>query len=139
MCAVSKDVANKLIAAGLHDLNTFTLDQLQMKNLPYLKQVFLNPISRVGIYLTQSFQLVCSCFQSDALKYIYLYCHRSSNSKKALFGLFIPTNHKASIFVKDTVATNQMPSMSTMYANERNAKYVLKLPHLLVHLFEPFD
>lgn len=39
MCAVEKDEARKLASAGLQGLNTFSLDQLQMKNLPYLKDV----------------------------------------------------------------------------------------------------
>lgn len=40
MCAVEREEARKLASAGLHGLNTFSLEQLQMKNLPYLKEVF---------------------------------------------------------------------------------------------------
>jgi len=39
MCSVVKEVAKKMAAAGLQDLNTFSLEQLEMKNLPYLAQV----------------------------------------------------------------------------------------------------
>ncbi|XP_065212426.1 DNA polymerase epsilon catalytic subunit 1 [Planococcus citri] len=97
MCAVEKEEAKKLAAAGLQGLNSFSLDQLQMKNLPYLKD-------------------------KDSLKYIYLYCHRAPNSTRAMFGLFIQPNHKAAVYVLDSVRTNQMPNMSTLYANERNNK-----------------
>ncbi|XKL62236.1 hypothetical protein PGB90_002069 [Kerria lacca] len=97
MCSVNKDEAKKLIATGLHDLNTFSLDQLQMKNLPYLKE-------------------------KNALKYIYLYCHRSNNSKKAMFGLFVSSNNKASVFVVDSAGTNLMPNINTLYTKLRNSK-----------------
>lgn len=39
-----------------------------------------------------------------------------------MFGLFIQPNHKAAVYVLDSVRTNQMPNMSTLYNNERNIK-----------------
>ncbi len=39
-----------------------------------------------------------------------------------MFGLFTPMTNKASVFVVDTVRTNQMPNMTAMYNAEYNAK-----------------
>ena len=35
-----------------------------------------------------------------------------------MFGLFLPTSKKAMVFAVDTVRSNQMPNLNTMYANE---------------------
>ena len=40
---------------------------------------------------------------------------------KALLGLFVPTAKKASVFVVDTVRSNQMPNLNAMYGSERSA------------------
>lgn len=50
---------------------------------------------------------------------MYLYHH--SQGHKALFGLFIPSQRKASIFILDTVRTNQMPNLTNLYTAERIA------------------
>ena len=39
---------------------------------------------------------------------------------KAMYGLFLPSSKKGLVFVLDTVRSNQMPNMNTMYNNERN-------------------
>lgn len=39
ICSVVKSEARKLIAAGIHDFNLFSLNQLEMRSLPYLRQV----------------------------------------------------------------------------------------------------
>lgn len=44
-------------------------------------------------------------FFSGSVRHMYLYHH--SQSHKALFGLFIPSQRKASIFVLDTVRIMQ--------------------------------
>ncbi len=36
-----------------------------------------------------------------------------------IFGLFVPATRKANVFVVDTVRSNQMPNLVTMYNNER--------------------
>lgn len=41
MCSVVKEVAKKISAADLQDIRTFSLEQLEMKNLPYLGKVTL--------------------------------------------------------------------------------------------------
>ena len=40
-----------------------------------------------------------------------------------MFGLFFPGAKKASVFVVDTVRTNQMPNMMALYNAEHNTKY----------------
>ena len=40
-----------------------------------------------------------------------------------MLGLFIPAGKKASIFVVDTVRSNQMPNLNNLYNNER-ASYI---------------
>ncbi|CAN8013629.1 unnamed protein product [Ixodes persulcatus] len=58
--------------------------------------------------------------EPGTLKYIYLYHH--AESQKMMFGMFLPPVKKAVVFVVDTVRSNQMPNMSTLYKNERQAK-----------------
>lgn len=41
-----------------------------------------------------------------------------------MFGLFIQPNNKAAVYVLDSVRTNQMPNMNTLYNSERNSKLV---------------
>ncbi|CAB1321597.1 unnamed protein product [Coregonus sp. 'balchen'] len=60
-----------------------------------------------------------SYLEPGSVRHIYLYHH--SQGHKALFGLFIPSQRKASIFVLDTVRSNQMPNLSTLYGAERTA------------------
>ena len=57
--------------------------------------------------------------ESDPMSYIYLY-HHNSNGKQ-FFGVFLPELKKGHVFVNDTVRTNQMPNLGTLYNNERNA------------------
>lgn len=49
-------------------------------------------------------------------------CVSLSSDSRALFGLFIMATKKAHIFVLDRVRTNQMPTMTTVYENERAAR-----------------
>ncbi|KAJ8379395.1 hypothetical protein SKAU_G00001730 [Synaphobranchus kaupii] len=60
-----------------------------------------------------------SYLEPGSVRHIYLYHH--SQGHKALFGLFIPSQRKASVFVLDTVRSNQMPNLSTLYGAERTA------------------
>ena len=79
----------------LADTDTFDLQWLQFKTLahyPYLA--------------------------SESFKMLYLYHHKVGN--KAMYGLFLPSSKKGLVFVLDTVRSNQMPNMNTMYNNERN-------------------
>ena len=56
---------------------------------------------------------------SESFKTLYFYHHKVGN--KAMFGLFMPSTKKVHIFVLDTVRSNQMPNVNTLYNNERNS------------------
>ncbi|KAK3853994.1 hypothetical protein Pcinc_039493 [Petrolisthes cinctipes] len=57
--------------------------------------------------------------EEGSLHQAFLYHHRSGN--KAIFGLFFNLSKKCSIFVLDTVRSNQMPNVGNLYNAERNA------------------
>ncbi|KAG7263406.1 hypothetical protein CRUP_007412, partial [Coryphaenoides rupestris] len=85
-----------LSAPDIEGADTFELDNLEMRSLAQFS--YLEP---------------------GSIRHIYLYHH--SQGHKALFGLFIPSQRKASIFILDTVRSNQMPNLSSVYAAERTA------------------
>ncbi|XP_076247642.1 DNA polymerase epsilon catalytic subunit 1 [Calliopsis andreniformis] len=94
ICTVDPKIARKMVDGA----DTFTLDQLEFKSIavqPYLKNV-------------------------HEINYIFLYHHWSSNHQRALWGLFLNASKRAHIFVLDTVSSNQMPNMNTMYTQERS-------------------
>ncbi|KAK0148516.1 DNA polymerase epsilon catalytic subunit A [Merluccius polli] len=93
MCMVNKHALRDL--AG-READTFELDNLEMRSLAQFS--YLEP---------------------GSIRHIYLYHH--SQGHKALFGLFIPSQRKASVFILDTVRSNQMPNLSTVYGVERTA------------------
>lgn len=94
VCTVDSKIA-RTIADGA---DTFTLDQLEFKSIavqPYLRNV-------------------------QTSNYAFLYHHWSSNQQRALWGLFLNASKRAHIFVLDSVSTNQMPNMNTLYTQERD-------------------
>ncbi|XP_018524002.1 DNA polymerase epsilon catalytic subunit A [Lates calcarifer] len=93
VCMVNKHVVRDL--AG-READTFDLEHLEMRSLAQFS--YLEP---------------------GSVRHMYLYHH--SQGHKALFGLFIPSQRKASIFVLDTVRSNQMPNLSNLYTTERTA------------------
>ncbi|TSU24182.1 DNA polymerase epsilon catalytic subunit A [Bagarius yarrelli] len=93
VCMVNKQVVRAL--AG-READTFDLEHLEMRSLAQFS--YLEP---------------------GSVRHIYLYHHNQGH--KALFGLFIPSQRKASVFVLDTVRSNQMPNLSTLYGAERTA------------------
>lgn len=101
VCSVDRRVANSMAHAGVPD--TFNLDELVFRSVS--QQPYLDT--------------------SDgdvSLRHLYLYHHQIPNGTRAMFGLFLPPSKKAIIIVLDTVRTNQMPNMSSLYNSERNAK-----------------
>jgi len=93
VCSVDRRAARKMTDGA----DTFTLDQLEYKSIgfqPYLEQ-------------------------TESLNYIFLYHHWSSNHQRALWGLFLSASKRAHIFVLDSVASNQLPNMNTLYTQER--------------------
>ncbi|XP_015190647.1 PREDICTED: DNA polymerase epsilon catalytic subunit A isoform X2 [Polistes dominula] len=79
--------------------DTFSLDQLQFKSIavqPYLQQW-------------------------ESINYIFLYHHWSANRQRSLWGLFLGASKRIHIFVLDSVSSNQMPNLNTLYTNERES------------------
>ncbi|XP_031425753.1 DNA polymerase epsilon catalytic subunit A-like [Clupea harengus] len=93
MCMVNKQAVRDL--AG-READTFDLENLDMRSLAQFS--YLEP---------------------GSVRHIYLYHH--SQGHKGLFGLFIPSQRKASVFVLDTVRSNQMPNLGNVYGTERAA------------------
>ncbi|XP_015221455.2 DNA polymerase epsilon catalytic subunit A [Lepisosteus oculatus] len=93
VCMVNKQLARDL---ANREADTFDLDHLEMRSLAQFS--YLEP---------------------GSVRHIYMYHH--SQGHKALFGLFIPSQRKASVFVLDTVRSNQMPNLGTLYSVERSA------------------
>ncbi|XP_076845905.1 DNA polymerase epsilon catalytic subunit A [Brachyhypopomus gauderio] len=93
VCMVNKQAVRDL--AG-READTFDLEHLDMRSLAQFS--YLEP---------------------GSVRHIYLYHH--SQGHKALFGLFIPSQRKASVFVLDTVRSNQMPNLGALYGAERAA------------------
>ncbi|KAG2471169.1 DPOE1 polymerase, partial [Polypterus senegalus] len=93
VCMVNKQLAQQI--AG-READTFDLEHLEMRSLAQFS--YLEP---------------------GSIRHIYLYHHGHGN--KALFGLFIPSQRKASVFVLDTVRSNQMPNLTALYSAERLA------------------
>lgn len=95
VCMVDPRAARKMADGA----DTFSLDQLEFKSIalqPYLKQ-------------------------TESINYIFLYHHWSSNRQRALWSLFLSASKRAHIFVLNSVASNQMPNLNTLYTQERRA------------------
>ncbi|KAM9811154.1 DNA polymerase epsilon catalytic subunit A [Neosynchiropus ocellatus] len=93
VCMVNKHVVRDL--AG-READTFDLEHLEMRSLAQFS--YLEP---------------------GSVRHMYLYHH--SQGHKALFGLFIPSQRKASVFILDTVRSNQMPNLGNVYTAERTS------------------
>ncbi|MEE6511690.1 hypothetical protein FKM82_018375 [Ascaphus truei] len=111
VCMVNRQLVRHLSG---READTFDLDHLEMKSLAQYS--YLEP---------------------GSIRHIYLY--QNSQGNKSLFGLFIPSQRKAAVFVLDTVRSNQMPNLSSMYTAERSAMQERVDPELLPpekHVFE---
>lgn len=96
VCVVDNNAAKEM-KNGTTD--TFHLDQLQYKGIgaqPYLQD-------------------------RHVLKHIFLYHHWSIVGQKAMWAIFFGPSKRAQIFVLDSVRTNQMPNMNTLYVTERTS------------------
>lgn len=95
VCMVDLRAARKMADGA----DTFSLDQLEFKSIsfqPYLKK-------------------------TESINYIFLYHHWSSNRQRALWSLFLNASKRVYVTVLDSVASNQMPNLNTLYTQERNA------------------
>lgn len=103
ICTVDPQEARKMIQFGSNNMDSFSLSQLQFKSVglqPYLqKQDGVPPV-----------------------KHIYLYQHSALNSSRSMWALILPPVKRGYIYVLDTVKTNQVPNMNTLYLAERTAK-----------------
>ncbi|KAK9679178.1 protein of unknown function (DUF1744) [Popillia japonica] len=84
------------VIPGKSSTDTFSLDELDMISVarqPYLPK--------------------------GSLKHLYLYQHRANTGQRQIFGLFLTPARKALIVVVDSVRTNLMPNMNTLYQAER--------------------
>nr|XP_003707004.1 PREDICTED: DNA polymerase epsilon catalytic subunit A [Megachile rotundata] len=94
ICTVDSKAARNMADGA----DTFNLEQLEFKSIaiqPYLQNI-------------------------HEINYIFLYHHWSSNHQRALWGLFLNASKRVHVFILDTVSSNQMPNMNTLYAQERN-------------------
>lgn len=87
ICAVDRQAARQMRDTG---------ESFDLKNLNFV------PVAPGFPYLDLS-----------VVKYIYIYYHQSGT--KSMIGVFVTPASKATIFVVDTVRTNQMPNMNVLY------------------------
>ncbi|XP_060805157.1 DNA polymerase epsilon catalytic subunit 1 [Amyelois transitella] len=103
ICVVDPAEARRLIQLGSNNMEQFTLSQLQFKSVahqPYIQ-------NQDGV---------------SPIKHIYLYHHTAPNSPRTMWALVLGPVKRAYVYVLDSVKTNQMPNMNTLYATERTAK-----------------
>uniref|UniRef100_A0A2I3M0C5 DNA polymerase epsilon catalytic subunit n=1 Tax=Papio anubis TaxID=9555 RepID=A0A2I3M0C5_PAPAN len=111
VCVVSKQLVRHLSG---WEAETFALEHLEMRSLAQFS--YLEP---------------------GSIRHIYLYHHAQGH--KALFGIFIPSQRRASVFVLDTVRSNQMPNLGALYSAEHGLLLEKVGPELLPppkHTFE---
>ncbi|KAK0098900.1 hypothetical protein PV326_000061 [Microctonus aethiopoides] len=94
VCNVDGNISRSMADGG----DTFNLNQLQMK------------VGMSESYLKQR----------NAIKFIFLYHHWSHNRQRSLYGLFLGPSKRCHIFILDSVKTNQMPNMNSLYTQEKN-------------------
>uniref|UniRef100_UPI00358EBC15 DNA polymerase epsilon catalytic subunit A isoform X2 n=1 Tax=Myxine glutinosa TaxID=7769 RepID=UPI00358EBC15 len=93
VCSVKRNSGR---TPNTREVETFALEDLEMKSLAQVS--YLEP---------------------GSIKHLYLF-HQCWASR-AMFGLFFPAQRKASVFILDTVRSNQLPSLSALCATERAA------------------
>uniref|UniRef100_A0A182VPQ9 DNA polymerase epsilon catalytic subunit n=1 Tax=Anopheles minimus TaxID=112268 RepID=A0A182VPQ9_9DIPT len=104
VCAVQRSEARNLAALATKDLDSFNIQQLEMR-----------PISFSTTYLKNS------THSGVNMRKIFIYQHVSPTGKREMWGLFSPANKKALIIVLDTVRTNQLSTVKNLYTSERIA------------------
>uniref|UniRef100_A0A2K5KBR1 DNA polymerase epsilon catalytic subunit n=1 Tax=Colobus angolensis palliatus TaxID=336983 RepID=A0A2K5KBR1_COLAP len=111
VCVVNKQLVRHLSG---WEAETFALEHLEMRSLAQFS--YLEP---------------------GSIRHIYLY--HQAQGHKALFGIFIPSQRRASVFVLDTVRSNQMPNLGALYSAEHGLLLKKVGPELLPppkHTFE---
>lgn len=99
-CGVQRSEARALAALATKDLDSFNIQQLEMKNL-----------SNTTPYLSNGANI----------RKIFLYQHNNPTGKREMWGLFTGPSKKATIVVLDSARTNQLPSLKSLYTSERQS------------------
>ncbi|CAG0886396.1 unnamed protein product, partial [Darwinula stevensoni] len=86
-------------------------------------------LSRNGIGVTKSFELnnllFCTTAQSSYLEHgsiQYAFLYLVKYDKKGIMGLVMPSLNRGVVYGVDTVATNQMPNLTSLFRAERNVR-----------------
>lgn len=98
LCSVNREDVRRFIRFGTKEMDTFSLEQLE----------FRTP-SQASIYLQNS---------ETTIKKIFIYQHNNPTAKKEIWGVFMPLIKKGLIIALDSVRTNQMPNIKSMYTSE---------------------
>ncbi|XP_075222044.1 DNA polymerase epsilon catalytic subunit 1 [Lycorma delicatula] len=99
LCRVERSEAKRIAAAGMRENNTFNITQLLCCTAN--EDVYLNKIE-------------------SPLHHIYLCYQKAETGPRAIIGLFMSASQKAVVVALDTVRTNQMPALNSIYTSERN-------------------
>ncbi|XP_055615917.1 DNA polymerase epsilon catalytic subunit 1 isoform X2 [Toxorhynchites rutilus septentrionalis] len=97
-CGVQRSEARALAALATKELDSFNIQQLEMKSF-----------SETSPYLNKG----------TNTRKIFLYQHNNPTGKHEMWGLFMGPSKKAQITVLDTKRTNQLPSLKSLYLSER--------------------
>uniref|UniRef100_A0A182SCP7 DNA polymerase epsilon catalytic subunit n=1 Tax=Anopheles maculatus TaxID=74869 RepID=A0A182SCP7_9DIPT len=103
VCAVQRSEARALAALATKDLDSFNIQQLEMR--PITATSYLKSSTNGGVNMRK----------------IFVYQHVSPTGRREMWGLFSPANKKALVIVLDTVRTNQLPTVRSLYTSERIA------------------
>lgn len=76
------------------------------------------------IYFLNSNKINCLFYfyKQSSIKDIYLYCNKAPTGVRSMYALFLTPNKKAFVWVIDTVRTNRMANLNTLYGKERSNK-----------------
>uniref|UniRef100_A0A182REB1 DNA polymerase epsilon catalytic subunit n=1 Tax=Anopheles funestus TaxID=62324 RepID=A0A182REB1_ANOFN len=130
VCAVQRSEARTLAALATKDLDSFNIQQLEMR--PISSTAYLKSSTNSGVNLRK----------------IFIYQHVSPTGKREMWGLFSQANKKALVIVLDTVRTNQLPTVKNLYTSERialltaggkNREEMLPPPDMTYEVFMEID
>lgn len=98
ICSVQRPEARRLAALATKDIDSFSIQQLELRNQSSIKYLENNQV----------------------FKKIYLYQHSSSSAKREMWGLFMGPVKRGIIIVHDTSRTNQIENVRNLFHNERS-------------------
>lgn len=101
MCAVQRSEARILANLSTKEMDTFNIQQLEMRSSDPTSYLMKNEAN---------------------LKKIFLYQHSILSGKREIWGLFMGPSKKAVIIIFDSVRSNQLPTLASLYSSERSAR-----------------